>query len=128
MTPEQFMLAEAGKPFRYGVTDCAQSCARWVEYRTGKNPLVLFSRDYGDAGAQNWLLERPLARSVHMVMKQAGFERVREPQVGDVGVIASQVFAAVAIRGTSSWVFITEAGGLSAVDITVARCIASWRI
>ncbi|CAN7431887.1 DUF6950 family protein [Brucella pseudogrignonensis] len=128
MTPEQFMLAEAGKAFRYGETDCAQVCARWVEHRTGINPLHAFGRSYDDEGAASWLSERRLVYSVRSVMRAAGFAATLEPRAGDVGVVASQSFAAVALRGSSTWMFIQKHGGLSSISADLPVCQLAWRI
>ena len=40
MTLQQYLDAYAGRTFEWGRDDCALFAARWVENKTGKNPLV----------------------------------------------------------------------------------------
>ncbi len=98
MTVDEFVAAEAARPFEWGVSDCASTCDRWVAHATGVSPLDVYGRRHdSEAEAEAWLAEANLAVLMNRAMRAAGFKKTRDPQPGDVGliVVAGKLCAAI---------------------------------
>jgi len=113
MTVEEFIAAEAAKPFTWGETDCASTASRWVEAVTGVNPVRQFRRVYtNEAEARAWLAEPGgIAVAMNRVMRAAGFAKTRTAQCGDVGLVMRDHRLCVSIFTGSLW-FSRDASGL----------------
>jgi hypothetical protein len=127
MTLDEFLRAEAAKPFLWGHTDCALTADRWVTLITGMSPLAVSGRIHRcESDARKWL-EEPggIAVAVNRVMRRAGFVKTKQPIIGDVGLVVHKGKLAVAIHAGSFW-FTRDEAGLSGVPL--AACWKAWRV
>ncbi|MGC0052738.1 DUF6950 family protein [Brucella pituitosa] len=122
-----FIAAEAQKPFRWGVSDCASTADRWIKLQTGLSPLAqagLIYRDEYEATAI--LIKRggfPII--VNRAMKLVGFEKTEAPQTGDVGLILRSGRMCLAIHAETFWFSRDECGLIGAPLNAVWK---AWRI
>lgn len=127
MTLQQFLAAEAARPFVWGDTDCASTADRWVRHCTGRSPLALYGRAHRDAAeAKAWLAEAGgLVAAVPRVMRAAGLRLVDDLTAGDVGLIQAGSVACVAIWTGQLW-FSRHEGGLLGLPGSCKR--RAWRV
>jgi hypothetical protein len=124
-------LAACGKAtWRWGVMDCCQFAGRWVEGRTGRDPLADFR--YGSAKDALRILSKSggLPNAVDRGMTSIGMRRTDAPDFGDIGVIETRgdvqniAGAAVAIFNGVYWIG-KQPDGLAYVK---AKSLISWRV
>ena len=127
MDPADFIRAEAGRPFRWGETDCAATVDRWIAMVTGRSPLAAFGRRHADAGeAAAWLAEPGgLPKAVKHVLSAAGLEETAEPRPGDVGLVVQAGKVCVAIFSGHLWFTRDESGLMAAPP---EACLKAWRV
>lgn len=127
MTIEEFIAAEAAKPFAWGTSDCASTADRWVWTQTGFSPLTAYGRVHkSEFEAREWLsCPGGLAVAVNRVMRACGFEKTKAPQLGDVGLVMSAGRLCVAIHAGRFWFSRDEDGLIGAPLDSVWK---TWRI
>ncbi len=113
LTIEEFIAAEAEKPFAWGETDCAATADRWVQLVRGFSPMALYGRMHaGEAEAQAWLAEPGgIAIAFNRVMRESRFQRTKTPKAGDLGLVPFDGRMCIAIHAGSFW-FSRHADGL----------------
>lgn len=104
MTLDEFIAAEAAKPFAWGVTDCCSTANRWVMIRRGISPISL---DEWDGSRESALecIHHPYALPARMnrALRKAGIRRTKDPHAGDIGLVMFDGRACVAIHAGSHW-------------------------
>lgn len=85
MTPEEFVAAEAAKPFVRAVNDCTMMCDRWVQLKRGISPVQAGGIVYHD-DVTAMALEPRIAQLMNRAMRRAGLSKTDNPQSGDVGL------------------------------------------
>lgn len=129
MTPESFLLALAAHPYRQGENDCARACAAWIKERTGVDVFAAYGRSYNAADAAKWLAEPGgLPIAMRKVLRTCGFAQTKKPRIGDIGVLANEAMAFAAIRGGTSWLWLSPSGGLGSVDAGLVTPRFAWRL
>ncbi|WP_313526378.1 DUF6950 family protein [Shinella sp.] len=120
--PHRFMWGGTGKPHNADpearlYNDCTGFCATWIENLTGSDPAADFRGTYSSAEEAHAIVDAAggLVRFAERYVEPLGFNRVREPQTGDVGVVLAPVKGAVskeicAIRFGPIWLALSEAG------------------
>lgn len=109
---QDFIRAEAAKPFRWGETDCSATVSRWIQQNIGFSPLAHFGRVHSnEAEARQWLSEPgSIAVAVNRVLRAAGLLKTKEPQAGDVGLVAHDSKLCMAIHAGNYWFTRDETG------------------
>lgn len=111
-----FIAIEAQKPFRWGETDCVSTAGRWAQIRLSRFPLTEAGITYSDeAEATALIIENggfPIF--VNRVMRDAGFEKTKAPQAGDVGLILHAKKMCLAIHAHDFWFSRDETGLIGA--------------
>ena len=69
-----------------------------------------------------------LVRAAGRAARRVGALLTRDPQLGDVAVVAAGPVVACAIRGRRNWVMRLEPGGLALMPLDRVRVIAAWRL
>lgn len=86
MTVEEFIAAEAAKPFVRAVNDCTMMCDRWVQMRRGVSPVKAGGIVYHDEATAK-AIEPRIAQLMNRAMRRAGIAKTDNPQLGDVGLV-----------------------------------------
>ncbi len=125
-----FLWCAAEKRFQWGQWDCGLWLADWLMFGTGKpDPASDLRGKYHDAESCLALCG-PLGfpRMIQRIADNAGLERTRSPQRGDVAVIRTRPgnVAVGAICLGKSWAYIGQRGGVSSVSDV--RVLSAWRI
>ncbi|MDT6938558.1 hypothetical protein RI570_21605 [Brucella pseudogrignonensis] len=124
---DEFVAAEARKPFRWGETDCVSTADRWVRNRTGLSPLAWMGRQYRDEAEASAILSVrgcfPIL--VNRAMRSQGFEKTASPVCGDVGLIIHNQKLCVAIHAETIWFSHDETGLIGAPLDAIWK---AWRI
>ena len=127
MTVEEFIAAEAEKPFRWGETDCCATVDRWVRHVVGFSPMSRFGRIHRDeAEAKAWLSEPgSIAVAVNRVARSIGFMKTDCPAPGDFGLILHDGKLCLAIHAGAYWFSRDESGLIGAPLSAVWK---AWRV
>lgn len=105
MTIDEFIAAEAEKPFGWGATDCATTADRWVQIARGISPMdALGRRHHDEAEARAWMTEfGGLSIAFNRAMRAAGMKKTQEPEVGDLGLVIFEGRMCIAIHAGTFW-------------------------
>jgi len=115
MNIQEFIAAEAEKPFRWGETDCVSTAARWLKIKTGKDFSPLIAAYETAEEAQRALSDfGGLAVAVNRVMRAAGFSKTEDPLPGDVGLVIHGGKLCVAVNSGQYWFSHDENGLIGA--------------
>ncbi|MDH6229604.1 hypothetical protein M2281_000176 [Mesorhizobium soli] len=127
MTVEEFIAAEAAKPFAWGETDCASTADRWVEQVRGFSPMALFGRRHRTRDeAMAWLAEPGgIMIAFCQVMRMSGLRQIFSPQLGDVGMAILDRRACIAIHAGHCW-FSRHEDGL--VGVPLNNVWRAWEV
>jgi hypothetical protein len=109
MTVEEFIAAEAAKPFAWGETDCTMMCDRWVRLRRGVSPVEVGPILYSDRDSAFDILPR-LPQIMNRAMRKAGLKKTGVPQVGDVGLVIFGNRIGPALHTGAHWITRHEDG------------------
>ena len=125
-----YLRAEAGRRFALGDADCVTFAADYVLARRGLDPIADCRGYAGDANA--CLREHGgrggLLRAAGRALRRLGLPMTREPQPGDVAVVALDGNLAIcAIRTARGWVMRLD-DGLASVPAERVRLLAAWRV
>lgn len=125
MTLDEFLRREASLPPYPGA--CCRMVDKWIREVTGFSALGRFGRDFhNDEDVRQWLAEPGgIAVAVNRVMRACGYQKTKEPQVGDVGLVVHRERLAMAIRGRDAWLGRDDAGMFCAASGAVWK---AWRI
>lgn len=120
-----YLRAEAGRRYALGGADCGTFVAGWVRARRGVDCQPWQTASEAEALLACW---GGLLRAAGHAARRSGFRLTREPQPGDVGVVALQGNIAVcAIRTTRGWVMRLD-DGLALVPPEQVRVLAAWSV
>ena len=121
-------------PWQWGRMDCTFFGGDWIAARAGLDPLAPYRGLYRTAGQAVRLIKQRggLLAMVSLEMTRCGFERVEEPEHGDIAVMElpelsgkmAVANASVVIRHGSFWV----ARGLDCIAGIDRPVQAIWRI
>jgi|SRR5690606_10530830 len=115
MDIQDFIAAEAEKPFRWGETDCVSTAARWLKIKTGKDFIPIIAAYETAEDAERALSDfGGLAVAVNRVMRAAGFSKTEDPQPGDVGLVIHGGKLCVAVNSGRYWFSHDENGLIGA--------------
>jgi len=122
-----YLGAEAGRRFELGSADCVTLAADWVRLRRGVDPIADCRGYAGDASA--CLREHGgLMRAAGRALRRLGLPMTRDPQPGDVAVVALRGnVATCAIRTPRGWIMRLD-DGLASVPAERVRLLAAWRV
>lgn len=123
MTVEEFVAAEARKPFRRWDTDCIGIVEKWINRRTGLSLFVLSGEPCTtEDDALAWL-DKPaqILRAMERGMRACGFTATKSPRNGDVGIVHDGTILHIAIRGRSLWLTRHHDGIAGLSDAQVVR-------
>lgn len=125
MTLDEFLRREASLPPYPGA--CCRMVDKWIREATGFSALSRFGRDFRtDDDVRKWLAEPGgIAVAVNRVMRACGYQKTKEPQAGDVGLVVHRERLAMAIRGPDAWFGRDDAGMFSALHGAAWK---AWRI
>lgn len=100
MTVEEFIAAEAAKPFVRAVNDCTMMCDRWVRLRRGVSPVKAGGIVYHDDDTAR-AIEPRIAQLMNRAMRRAGLSKTNDPKTGDVGlaVFGKNIGPAILVGG-----------------------------
>lgn len=121
---EEFLRAEAARPFAWATADCTAMCDRWVRLRRGVSPVEAGCIIYRDRESALRLLPR-LAATMNRGMHRAGLEKTAKPKEGDVGLVLFDGRIGPAIHAGSHWITRHESGFIAAPLQNVWK---AWRI
>lgn len=115
-----------------GGDDCLMFCASWVEHVTGSDPVADFRGTYGTEEEAHAIVDEHggMVALVDEMAARAGFERIDDPQDGDIGIIVAPAGMAGSIKEIGAikfgplWVAIGPGG----VRGKRAECIAAWKV
>jgi hypothetical protein len=124
MTVEEYIAAEAKRPFIIAVTDCAAMCDRWVALRTGKSVFSLAGVNYATQEEATKLASHLPAR-INRAMRVAGFQKTADPQIGDVGIAIFDGRLGPAIHAGTHWITRHNDGFIAA---PIGNFWKAWRI
>lgn len=125
MDVSEFLETERKRPFEWGTTDCATTADRWVKTRRGFSPLERYGRTITDEETgRAWLSEGGLA-DMPKIMRRSRIRMTFFPLPGDIGLIAVNNVACVAIFDGALW-HSRDADGFIAAD--PSHCARAWRI
>jgi hypothetical protein len=113
MTVEEFIAAEAAKPFAWAETDCTAMCDRWITLRRGVSPIAAGLILYHDRDTAFALLPR-LPQIMNRGMRRAGLVKTAVPQAGDVGLVLFGKRIGPALHAGSHWITRHEDGFMAA--------------
>lgn len=102
--------------WQWGFTDCTLFAADWVVEATGKDPGADLRGTYFDADRANSILRAAggADRLVGAKLSALGFQRVQQPQDGDIGIV-------VALTGF-------DVGGVEIKQIPAIRFGPLWAV
>jgi len=122
-----YLRVEAGRRFELGVADCVTLAADWLLLCRGFDPIADCRGYAGDANA--CLRDKGgLLRAAGRALRRLGLPMTREPQPGDVAVVALDGNLAIcAIRTARGWVMRLD-DGLASVPAERVRLLAAWRV
>jgi hypothetical protein len=125
-----FLRAEAGRRFELGTADCVTLAADWLRLCRDLDPIADCRGYAGDANA--CLIEHGgrggLLRAAGRALRRLGLPMTREPQPGDVAVVALDgKLALCAIRTERGWIMRLD-DGLCSVPAERVRLLAAWRV
>lgn len=124
----RYLQAEAGRPFQRGRADCITFGADWLQLRLGFDPMAAWRGYATDAEATELMAGwGGIVRVVGRGMRQAGLPRTRDPQPGDVGVIAIDGIGIGAIKTPRGWVTRLD-DGLASLPAARVRVLAAWSV
>lgn len=123
----QFLRREAGLPPYPGA--CCRMADKWVNLIHGFSPLMRYGRPIATGDdVQAWLAEPGgIAVAVNRVMRACGFTKIKEPRIGDVGLViqgervGNLTPVSMAILGRHGW-YSRNASGLMLLP-----CEAVWK-
>ncbi|MBA3576177.1 MAG: hypothetical protein H0W39_00975 [Sphingomonas sp.] len=127
MTIDEYIAAEAEKPFAWGKTDCGITADRWMAVVLGRSPMQMFGRVHKDEAEAREVLASPggLAIALNRVMRAGGLSKTDEPVTGDVGLIFHKQKLCVAIHAGKFW-FSRDADGLIGAPLTAVW--KAWKV
>ncbi|WP_425484071.1 DUF6950 family protein [Allomesorhizobium camelthorni] len=104
MTVDEFVAAEAARPFAWGVTDCCSTADRWLQTARGVSPISSDEWN-GSREAAMECITHPYAlpARVNRAMRRAGFRRTPGPKPGDIGLVLFDRRVCIAIRTSMGW-------------------------
>lgn len=105
VTVEEFIAAEAAKPFGWGATDCATTADRWVQLVRGISPMDALGRRHRDeVEARAWMEEfGGVAIAFNRAMRAARISKTTQPKPGDLGLVIFENRMCIAIHAGSFW-------------------------
>jgi hypothetical protein len=100
-----YLSRALAEPFVWGERDCALWAAEWVRLRRGVDLGAVWRGRYSTAAGCHRLLARRggMVGALSAQMAQAGFSVAAAPVPGDVGIVATPVGPAVAIKTARGW-------------------------
>lgn len=109
----EYVRSEMKKPYIEGDTDCCNTTDRWVSIKLGFSPLSKYGRLVRSKDDMDrWLSERfGMMGGVLRVMRTSGLSRTNNPVSGDIGLIAFDDKACMAICLGDFW-FTRDIDGL----------------
>lgn len=125
MTPLEFVRLEASLPPYPGA--CCRMIDKWIRLTSGFSALSRFGRDFEtDEDVARWLSEPGgIAVAVNRVMRSAGFQKTKEPQEGDVGLVIHDRRLCMAIKVGAQWFSRNEAG---MIGVPLSALWKAWKI
>lgn len=105
MRVEEYVAAEAQKPFAWGETDCCSTADRWLRNVHGGSPIGMFD-DWDRSRAQALeCISHPYAlpARVNRAMRKAGFKRTTQPVAGDIALVRFDGRLCVSIHAGTFW-------------------------
>lgn len=127
-----FLMREARIRFRWGESDCASMCDRWVQERAGISPMTAAGYCYrsGIGAAEVFAAHGDIVEACRTAMRIVGFTPVVRPEPGDIGTIhvrhRGRSLACMAIYSAMGWVSHLPSG-LAVFPIGV-RVSGMWRV
>lgn len=109
MSLDEFLAAEAAKPFAWALNDCTMMCDRWVRIRCGVSPVEAGPITYGDHAGAIALLPH-LPQVMNRAMRKAGLSKTLKPVIGDIGLILFDGRCGPALLAGNLWVTRHEDG------------------
>jgi hypothetical protein len=124
MTIDEFIAAEAAKPFVWALNDCTMMCDRWVRLQRGVSPVEAGPILYSDRDTAFAVLPR-LPQIMNRAMRLAGLKKTAAPQVGDVGLVVFGSRIGPALHAGTHWITRHEDGFMAA---PLANVWKAWSI
>lgn len=124
----RYLRDAAARRFALGSADCVTLVADWIVACRGVDPMA-HCRGYRGEGEASALLWRwgGLVRAVGEGLRHNGFRLTRDPQPGDVAVIAFGRVTVCAIRTPRGWAMRLD-DGLARIPADRVRVVAAWRV
>jgi hypothetical protein len=113
MTIEEFIAAEAAKPFAWARNDCTMMCDRWVQLMRGVSPVEAGPIVYSNRDSALAILPR-LPQIMNRAMRIAGLEKTSQPQIGAVGLVIFGNRIGPALHAGQHWLTRHEDGFMAA--------------
>lgn len=113
MTIEEFIAAEAAKPFAWARNDCTMMCDRWVQLMRSVSPVDVGQIRYGDRDSAMVILHR-LPHLMNRAMRIAGLNKTPAPHAGDVGLVVFGNRIGPALHSGRHWITRHEDGFMAA--------------
>ena len=113
MTVEEFIAAEAAKPFAWARNDCTMMCDRWIRLRRGVSPVAAGLILYSDRDTAFALLPR-LPQLMNRGMRRVGLQKTSAPHAGDVGLVIFGDRIGPALHAGTHWITRHEDGFMAA--------------
>lgn len=122
---EDYIRQEIEKPFEWKVTDCCSTANRWVFLKTGISPISLSGFDFETEEEAKSILKKNRNLLVACRKAMTMFEKTKEPQEGDIGIIRIyEDTICAAIRMKNGW-FTRNENGIISFETTP---IIAWSI
>jgi hypothetical protein len=124
-----YLRLQAALPFVLGKSDCCCFIADWVREQRGVDPMAYCRGGYADERGAGALLSGygGLPRAVGRALRRSGAAMTRDPQPGDIAVVAVNDVAACAIRTERRWALRLD-DGMALLPLDRVRVIAAWSI
>jgi hypothetical protein len=121
----EFLRHEVSLPPYDGA--CCRIADKWITQRTGASALRRYGRDFTDgADVEAWLKEPGgITVAVNRVMRACGYQKTKDPQPGDVGLVLHKQRLCMAICAPSGWFSRDESGLILVPHSAVWK---AWRI
>lgn len=127
MRVEEYVAAEAAKPFAWGYTDCCSTADRWVQSARGVSPLGEFGEWDGSREQAMECIMHPYALPARFnrAMRKAGLKRTTQPVAGDIGLVRFDGRLCISIHAGTFW-FSRHEDGL--VGAPIGNFWKAWAI
>lgn len=126
-----FLLAQAGKPFVWGKSDCGLLVADWILWaKGGPDPAASIRGTYSNQAGAEAILAAVGGFTAHvgLLVEAAGCVATESPQDGDIGVIdMPKTGLTGAVMTNGAWAFRTGRG-MAWSKAAPGRLVKAWSL